>query len=109
VAPPPPPEVPAYYDLPEILAQVPVPGGGFRLLELGVSLRLGSLDDVPAVQDAVPRIRDAFQVYIRDNGLIDPERPADRDRMRAAMLARIRALVAPARVTEVLFREVIVQ
>jgi flagellar FliL protein len=65
-----------------------------------------TLDSLPVV---MPRIQDAFQVYLRELRASDLEGSAGLYRMKEELLRRINMEIHPREVTRVLFKEIIVQ
>jgi flagellar FliL protein len=102
--------VPAtYLDVPEILTNLNVAGRRPSYLKLHAKLELGGADDVAPVTAAMPRILDLFQTYLRDMRPEELRGSEGTYRLREELLNRAQVAVAPARVTDVLFVEMIVQ
>jgi flagellar FliL protein len=57
----------------------------------------------------MPRILDNFQVYLRELRLDDLRGSAGMYRLREELLARVNAAVAPVKVRDILFKEMLVQ
>ncbi len=57
----------------------------------------------------MPRIIDNFQVYLRELRVEDLKGSAGMYRLREEMLIRVSAAVAPAKINDVLFKEMLVQ
>ncbi|ACA18548.1 flagellar basal body-associated protein FliL [Methylobacterium sp. 4-46] len=80
-----------------------------RFIKLKVALEVHDPKTAAEIQPLMPRIEDAFQVYIREM------RPADFDgsigtyRLREELLRRVNVAVYPARVDAVLFKEFVIQ
>jgi flagellar protein FliL len=98
-----------FYDLPEILVNLNNAERRSTFLKLRVSLELGSQQDVPKVEALMPRIIDNFQVYLRELRVEDLKGSAGMYRLREELLTRVAAATAPARVNDVLFKEMLVQ
>ncbi len=118
--PPPPaaaaPAVPAgtqavFYDMPELLVNLnsAAPGRKQSFLKIRVSLELANPLDVPKIEAVMPRIIDNFQVYLRELRVDDLQGSAGMLRLREELLARVNAAVKPAKVADVLFKEMLVQ
>ena len=99
----------AYHDLPDLLVNLNVAGKQARFLKISVSLELSGKEDVAAVQAAMPRVIDHFQTYLRELRLEDLRGSAGIYRLRQELLARVTAAAQPAKVRDVLFRELLVQ
>ncbi len=78
-------------------------------MRIKARLELASKSDEPAVLAAQPRIQDLFQTYLRDMRPEELRGSAGTYRLREELIARANIAVAPARVTEILFIELLVQ
>jgi len=106
----PPATPPVFFELPDFLVNLNSAGGKkANFLKLSVSLQLEKPDDAPRVQAMMPRIIDNFQIYLRDLRIEDLRGSEGIYRLREELLARVNAAVAPVKVSEVLFREMLVQ
>jgi flagellar protein FliL len=107
---PPPPKPLVFFDLPDFL--VNLNSGGSKkasFLKLSVSLELDSQDDTPKLQAVMPRVIDNFQIYLRELRVEDLRGSGGIYRLREELLARVNAAVAPVKVNDVLFKEMLVQ
>ncbi|MBF0392913.1 MAG: flagellar basal body-associated FliL family protein [Alphaproteobacteria bacterium] len=111
--PPPPPTggvmAAIFYDLPEMLVNLNTAGRRQNFLKIRVSLELTDPLDVPKVEAVLPRIVDNFQVYLRELRMEDLQGAAGMYRLREELLTRVNAAVKPAKVSDVLFKEMLVQ
>lgn len=98
-----------FYDLPEILVNLSSGGRKATFLKIRVSLELESDLDIPKVEMMMPRIVDNFQVYLRELRVEDLKGSAGMYRLREELLTRVAAAAAPAKVNDVLFKEMLVQ
>ncbi|MGC2855659.1 flagellar basal body-associated FliL family protein [Novispirillum sp. DQ9] len=98
-----------FYDLPEMLVDINAGARKRNFLKLRVSLELGSAADTAAVEAVMPRIIDNFQVYLRELRLEDLQGAGGIYRLREELLVRVNAAVRPAKVNDVLFKEMLVQ
>jgi flagellar FliL protein len=100
-----------FYDMPEILVNLSTQGQVRKqnFLKIRVSFELGSPLDVPKVEAVMPRIIDNFQVYLRELRVDDLQGSAGMLRLREELLARVNAAIKPAKVNDVLFKEILVQ
>ena len=57
----------------------------------------------------MPRVVDNFQIYLRELRIEDLRGSGGVYRLREELLARVNAAVAPVKVTDVLFKEMLVQ
>ena len=110
VAEAPPPKPLVFFDLPDFL--VNLNSGGSKkanFLKLSVSLELDKQEDTPKLQAVMPRIIDNFQIYLRELRVDDLRGSGGIYRLREELLARVNAAVAPVKVNDVLFKEMLVQ
>jgi len=103
------PENLVYYDLPEMLVNLSSDGRRTHFLKIKVSLELTQQSDVERIEAILPRIIDNFQVYLRELRIEDMQGSAGLYRLREELLTRVTLAAAPAEVSDVLFREMIVQ
>ncbi len=98
-----------FFDLPEMLVNLNSQGARASFLKITVSLEIGDQQDIPRIKEVLPRIMDNFQVYLRELRLDDLRGSAGMYRLREELLARVNAAVAPVKVRDVLFKEMLVQ
>lgn len=104
------PKAPPALDLPDMIANLNVPPGRrASFIKLHARIELARPEDLPAAQAALPRLQDLFQTYLRE---MRPEELRGSEgtwRLREELLARANIAIAPARATDVLFTEMLVQ
>lgn len=98
-----------YYELPQMLVNLSTSGRRTSFLKIVVSLELTKEEDKVALETALPRIIDNFQVYLRELRVEDLRGSAGLYRLREELLFRVNVAVSPVRVTDVLFKEMLVQ
>ena len=98
-----------FYDVPELLVNLNTGGRKSSFLKIRISLELDRPEDVPRVEALMPRIVDNFQVYLRELRIDDLKGSAGMYRLREELLRRVAAAVAPTKVNDVLFKEMLVQ
>lgn len=98
-----------FYDLPEILVNLNTTGRKQNFLKIRVSLELADRLDAPKIEAVMPRIIDNFQVYLRELRVEDLQGSAGMLRLREELLTRVNAAVKPAKVNDVLFKEMLIQ
>lgn len=98
-----------YYNLPEILVNLNAAGRRSSFLKMTISLELENASDIPRIQAVMPRIVDNMQSYLRELRAEDLRGSAGLFRLREELLARVNAASQPAKVSDVLFQEVLVQ
>lgn len=100
---------PIYMDLGEFLVNLNTGGKQVHFLKMVVTIEIGSADDQSAIRSFEPRIRDSFQVYLRELRSEDLEGSAGLQRLREELLLRLNKIVAPTKVNDILFKDIIVQ
>ena len=98
-----------YYDLEEFIVNLNVGSKRPSFLKVTVSLELPGEAQVPPVEARLPRIRDSFQVYLRELRSEDLQGSAGIYRLREELLLRINKIVYPAEVNDILFKQILVQ
>jgi flagellar FliL protein len=98
-----------FFDVPELLVNLNTSGSRASFLKITVSLELDKPEDIPRIREVMPRILDNFQVYLRELRLDDLRGSAGMYRLREELLARVNAAVAPVKVRDILFKEMLVQ
>lgn len=106
---PPAPSPPVFFDMPEILANLNATGRRASYIRLRSKLELSKPEDVAAVQAAMPRLLDLYTTYLREMRPEELRGSAGTQRLREELLARASLAAAPARVTDVLFTEILLQ
>jgi len=100
---------PHFMEVPEITVNLASNAQRAQFLRLKLSLELPDQASATQIQPLMPRILDAFQVYLREMRPSDLEGSASVHRIREELTRRVNLAVAPARVDAILFREMLVQ
>jgi flagellar protein FliL len=98
-----------FYELPALTVNLNTAGRKARFIKIQVSLELTSEEDKPKVEAVIARVMDNFNVYLRELRIEDLDGSAGMYRLREELLTRIRAAVAPVRVRDILFKEILIQ
>ena len=98
-----------FFDLPEILVNLNTGRRKSTFLKIRVSLELENAEDVERIETVMPRIIDNFQVYLRELRVEDLKGSAGMYRLREELLTRVTLAAAPSKVSDVLFKEMLVQ
>ena len=98
-----------FYDLQELLVNLNSGGRKSSFLKLRVSLELASARDKAKMDTIMPRVIDNFQTYLRELRITDLKGSAGMYRLREELLVRVNAAVAPAKIKDVLFKEMLIQ
>ena len=103
------PQTPIYIDLPEMIANLN--GNPQRPSYVKISARVEVLkaDDAEKVKAALPKLQDLFLTYIREMRPEELRGSAGTYRLREELLARANLAATPARVTDVLFTQMLIQ
>ena len=78
-------------------------------MKLQARLELARKEDIAVVQAAMPRLLDLFHTYLREMRPDELRGSAGTYRLREELTARGNIAAAPARITDVLFTEMLVQ
>ena len=99
-----------FYDIPTMTVNLSSDGdGGEQFLKLSVSLELASEEMLAVVEPRMVRVRDAFQVYLRELRRSDLEGSAGIYRLKEELRRRVNLAIYPAQVDSILFKEILVQ
>jgi flagellar FliL protein len=100
---------PVFIAMPEIVANLNAPGRRQAFIRLRSQVEVAGQQDAAALQVAMPRIVDLFTTYLREMRPEELRGSAGTHRLREELIARANVAASPARVTNVLFTEIIVQ
>ena len=106
---PPPPPPSTIYPMPDILVNLntaPTARGAFVKLTSTIDL---VEEDITLFEDALPRVIDTMITYMRELRPDDLRGSVGLVRLREELLTRVQLAAAPARVNDLLFREMLVQ
>lgn len=98
-----------FMEMPEIIANLNAGPRRNSFIKLRPKLELARAEDEAAVRAAMPRLLDLFQTYLREMRPEELRGSAGTYRLREELIARANIAVAPARIVDVLFPEMIVQ
>jgi flagellar FliL protein len=98
-----------YYNMPDMLVNLDSRGRKQSVLKMSVTIEVGSAEDLKAVEEKAPLVLDEFQVFLRETRVEDLRGSAGIYRIRQELLARIKPAVAPVKVRDVLFKELLIQ
>jgi len=99
----------AFYDMDDMLVNLNSPGRQPRFLKISISIEMEKESEVPKLENVLPRVRDQFQVYLRELRVEDLQGSAGIYRLRQELLARVNKATYPVRVKDVLFRQMLIQ
>jgi flagellar FliL protein len=98
-----------FYDMEELVVTLSTEGREATFLKIKISLELEKQEDVPKLESLLPRIIGNFQIYLRELRGEDLKGSAGMYRLREELLKRVTAAIAPIKVNDVLFKEMLVQ
>ena len=100
---------PVFVPMPDITVNLNAPGRRAAFIRLRSQIEVAGAQDAAALQAAMPRIVDLFTTYLRELRPEELRGSAGTHRLREELIARANVAAAPARVTDVLFTEILVQ
>ena len=100
---------PVFIDVPEMIANLNSGGRRAAYIKLKAKLELGRKEDLVTVQNAMPRVVDLFQGYLREMRPEELRGTAGTYRLREELVSRTNIAAAPAKVIDVLIVELLVQ
>jgi flagellar protein FliL len=103
------PPTPTYVDLPEFIANLNSNPQRPNYLKLTARLEVMKQEDVERVKAAMPRLQDLFLTYMREMRPQELRGSAGTYRLREELIARANLAAAPARITDVLFTQMLIQ
>ncbi|MFO1187057.1 MAG: flagellar basal body-associated FliL family protein [Alphaproteobacteria bacterium] len=98
-----------FFDLPEILVNLNTGGKGSSYLKLQLAIELPKGTLPAAIEPALPRIMDRFQVFLRELRFEDLSGSAGTYRLKQELLRRVQLSGLSVQVNDVLIREMIIQ
>jgi flagellar protein FliL len=103
------PVPPSYIDIPEMVANLNSASHKPSYVKLAARIEVPKPEDVDKVRAALPRLQDMMQTYLREMRPEELRGSAGTYRLREELLVRANAAVAPAKVSDVLFTQMLVQ
>ena len=98
-----------FFEVPDLIVNLNTNSRKTAFLKIKIALEVSDPADVDVVNQNLPRIVDNFQVYLRELRVDDLQGSAGMYRLREELLRRVNLAVRPARVKDVLFKEMLVQ
>jgi flagellar FliL protein len=98
-----------YFDMPDIVANLNAGARRASYIKLRSKLEIARPEDAALLQAAMPRLLDLFTTYLREMRPEELRGSAGTQRLREELIARANIAAAPARVTDVLFTELLLQ
>ena len=98
-----------FLEVPDLVANLNAGPRKTGFVKLRAKLELARAEDEAAVKAVMPRLVDLFQTYLREMRPEELRGSAGSYRLREELLGRANVAVAPARVVDVLFTEMLIQ
>ncbi|HUB13902.1 MAG TPA: flagellar basal body-associated FliL family protein [Acetobacteraceae bacterium] len=98
-----------FIDLPEMVANLNGNPRRPSYIKLVARIEVARPEDADRVRQAMPRLQDLFQTYLREMRPEELRGSAGVYRLREELIARADAAAAPARITDVLFTQMLIQ
>jgi len=103
------PSVPVFVDLPDMIANLSSPPARPSYIKLQARLEISRQEDVDKIKQAMPRIQDIFQTYLREMRPEELRGSPGIYRLREELLGRANVAVAPVKINDVLFTQLLIQ
>jgi flagellar protein FliL len=103
------PGVPVFVDLPDMIANLSSPQNKPSYIKVQARLEISRQEDVDKIKQAMPRLQDIFQTYLREMRPEELRGSSGIYRLREELLGRANVAVAPVRVNNVLFTQLLIQ
>lgn len=98
-----------FFEIPDLIVNLNTSGRKSVFLKIKISLEIADPSDIDTINQLLPRIVDNFQVYLRELRVEDLQGSAGMYRLHEELLRRVNIAVRPAKVKDVLFKEMLVQ
>ena len=100
---------PVFVDMPDIVANLNSTGRRSSYIKLRSKLEVANAADAKALQEAMPRLQDLFTTYLREVRPEELRGSAGTWRLREELMVRAGLAAPPAKVSDVLFVELLLQ
>jgi flagellar protein FliL len=100
---------PSYVDVPEMVANLNSTNHKPSYVKLSARIEVPKPEDAEKVKAALPRLQDMMQTYLREMRPEELRGSAGTYRLREELLVRANAAVSPAKISDVLFTQMLVQ
>ena len=100
---------PLFVELPDIIANLNTNGRRAVYVKLKSRIELARPADEALLKATLPRVLDLFQTYLREMRPEEMRGSAGTYRLREELIARANIAVAPARIQDLLFTEILIQ
>lgn len=100
---------PVFVDLPEMTVNLNTVGDRPHYLRTSIALEVPDQATADVLETVMPRVLDAFQVYLRELRPSDLSGSAGIQRLKEELVRRVNLAIHPAEITGVAFKEIVVQ
>ncbi|MBL8708999.1 MAG: flagellar basal body-associated FliL family protein [Rhodospirillaceae bacterium] len=101
--------VPVFVELPEMTANLVPTGKKQPFLKTTLVLELATAEDQPLFEGVQPRVENEIQTYLRSLRPEDLQGAAGLKRLRDELMLRVKGAAKPAKVKDILFKQMLVQ
>ena len=99
-----------FFDVPEMLVNLSVKAGQKPIyFKIKVALEMATVEDVDYAEKMLPRIVDSLQFYLREMRLEEIQGSVGTYRLKEEIQNRLNRILAPVKVLDVLFKEILIQ
>jgi flagellar FliL protein len=102
-------KIPVFVEMPDLVANLNVGQRRTSFVKLKARLEIARAEDSAAIMAAMPRLQDMFTTYLRETRPEELRGSAGTYRLREELIGRANVAVAPLRVVDVLFTEMLIQ
>ncbi|HET6605237.1 MAG TPA: flagellar basal body-associated FliL family protein [Rhodopila sp.] len=100
---------PVYVNVPEMVANLNTGTRKASYVKMTVRIEVPDQPDADKVRTAMPRVQDVIQTYLREMRPDELRGSAGVYRLREELLVRANAAVAPAKISDILFTQMLIQ
>ncbi len=103
------PKPPSFIDLPELIANLNSNAGRPAYVKIVARLEVPKAEDVDKIRAVMPRLQDMMQTYLREMRPDELRGSAGTYRLREELIGRANVAAAPAKISDVLFSQLLIQ
>ena len=103
------PAIPVFVDLPDMIANLTSSANKPSYIKLQARLEVSRPEDADKIKQEMPRLQDIFQTYLREMRPEELRGSPGIYRLREELLGRANVAVAPVKVNDVLFTQLLIQ
>lgn len=99
-----------FFEVPELLVNLSVKAGQKPVyFKIRIDLEMGSAADADQAEKLLPRIIDSLQFYLREMRLEELQGSVGTYRLKEEIHNRLNRILAPVKVNDILFKEILIQ